>query len=201
MTAAVTYERTERGLRVLTDKHGHATRAEQGVKDLLVAIGEDPQREGLLETPSRVVKAFAEMTAGYADDPASILSRTFDVSCDEMVVVSGIEFTSLCEHHMLPFIGTVKIGYVPGKRVVGLSKLGRLTECFARRLQVQERMTQQIATAVQEHLKPRAVGVVVKAQHQCMACRGIRKRATMTTSALLGDLKTDAAMRNEFLSL
>lgn len=185
----------------LTEENEHASRAEDGVRELLMAIGLDPSSDGLSDTPARVVKAIGEMTAGYLQDPGEILARTFEVACDEMVVVDGIEFTSLCEHHLLPFVGEAKVAYVPGAKVVGLSKLARLVECFALRLQVQERLTQQIANAMNEHLSPRSVGVVIRAEHQCMACRGVRKRATMITSALLGDLKTDAAMRAEFMAL
>ena len=178
-----------------------ATAAESGVRALLRTTGRDPAHGDLIDTPARVVKAFLEMTQGYRQSPAEILARTFDVECDEMVIVDGVEFTSLCEHHLLPFVGTAKLGYVPGKRVVGLSKLARLVDCYAQRLQVQERLTQEIASAIDTYLEPRSVGVVVRAEHQCMACRGVRKRARMVTSALLGDLKTDPAMRAEFLQL
>ena len=168
---------------------------------LLQHLGEDPNREGLLDTPKRVVKALAEMTEGYHQDPASILSTVFDEQHDQMVVLEGIEFTSLCEHHMLPFVGTATVGYIPNGRVVGLSKLARIVECFARRLQVQERMTDQIADAITEQLHPRGVGVVIRAHHSCMGCRGVRKPAAlMTTSSLAGLIKDDPAARAEFLS-
>jgi GTP cyclohydrolase I len=172
------------------------------VMRLLQHIGEDVQREGLLDTPKRVVKALTEMTTGYELEAAQVLGTTFNVgNCDELVVVSGIHFDSLCEHHMLPFSGTAAVGYLPGERVVGLSKLARLVEMYARRLQVQERMTTQIATAIMDHLGARAAGVIVSGSHSCMSCRGVRKRATMTTSAMLGRLRDEAAMRAEFLDL
>jgi GTP cyclohydrolase IA len=168
---------------------------------LLIQSVDDCDRDGLLDTPARVVKALREMTAGNQQDPAKILSRTFDEPCDEMIVVSGITYTSLCEHHMLPFTGTADIGYIPGK-VVGLSKLARLVDCFATRLQIQERLTIQIADAIEEHLEPLGVAVVVRGRHACMACRGVRKAgATMVTSAMRGLLKDNPETRAEFLSL
>ena len=173
---------------------------EDAVRLLLRSV-DDPEREGLIETPRRVVKALWEMTRGYNDDPAVILSKTFNEPCDEMIVVSGIAFTSLCEHHLLPFTGTVDIGYIPGK-VVGLSKLARLVDCFSRRLQIQERMTSQIADAIGEHLTPKGVAVVVRGRHACMSCRGVRKsEAVMVTSAMRGRLIEDASARAEFLAL
>ena len=168
---------------------------------LLIQSVDDPDREGLQDTPMRVLKALKEMTRGYHDDPALILSRTFNEECDEMIVVSGISFTSLCEHHMLPFTGTADVGYIPGK-VVGLSKLARLVDCFAHRLQIQERMTAQIANAISQHLEPRGVAVVIKGTHACMSCRGVRKSgATMVTSAMHGIFKNNASARSEFLEL
>ena len=175
--------------------------AEDAVVTLLQYIGEDPERDGLAGTPERVVRAWREMTAGYAEDPAEILSRTFEETSDEMIVLRGITFHSMCEHHLLPFQGTAAVGYLPGK-VVGISKLARLVHCFARRLQIQERMTRQIADAVQQHLGARGVGVIVRAQHLCMACRGVRQEETeMVTSAMLGTLRSDATSRAEFLGL
>lgn len=173
------------------------------VRRILQHVGEDPDREGLLDTPKRVVKAFGEMTDGYALDPAVVLGTTFDVgNCDELVLVTGIEFTSLCEHHLLPFVGTASVGYLPGARVVGLSKLARLVDLYAHRLQVQERLTTQVATAIMQHLDAQAAGVVITAHHSCMSCRGVRKpTARMTTSAMLGKLRDDPAMRAEFLRL
>jgi GTP cyclohydrolase IA len=171
------------------------------VRRLLEWVGEDPTREGLLDTPKRVAKAWREMTVGYAEDPGSVLGTTFDVACDQLVAVTGIEFVSLCEHHVLPFTGVASVGYLPGERVVGLSKLGRVVDTFSRRLQVQERMTAQIAEAIQEHLAPQGVAVVVRGQHSCMSCRGVRKRSEMVTSAMLGEFRTNAELRNEFLAL
>lgn len=171
------------------------------VRRLLIHIGEDPDREGLVETPRRVVKALSEMTCGYYEDPAVVLGTTFDEQSDELVAVTGIEFVSLCEHHLLPFIGQASIGYLPGARVVGLSKLGRIVDTYARRLQVQERMTTQIADAIMTHLEPRGVGVVLRAQHSCMSCRGVQKTSTMVTSAMLGDFRDNPQLRAEFLGL
>ena len=175
--------------------------AEEAVVTLLRYIGEDPSREGLAGTPSRVAKAWREMTAGYREDPAEILSRTFEESSDELIILSGISFYSTCEHHLLPFYGTACVGYLPGK-VVGISKLARLVSCFAQRLQIQERMTRQIADAIETHLDARGVGVVVRAHHLCMGCRGVRQQDTdMITSAMLGKLRTDATSRSQFLRL
>ncbi|HEY6212863.1 MAG TPA: GTP cyclohydrolase I FolE [Vicinamibacterales bacterium] len=175
--------------------------AEEAVATLLRFIGEEPERDGLRDTPARVVKAWREMTAGYDDDPAEILSRTFDESSDEMIILRGITFHSTCEHHMLPFYGQAVVGYLPGK-VVGISKLARLVHCFARRLQIQERMTRQIADAIETHLEARGVGVVLRAHHLCMGCRGVRQEETeMVTSAMLGTLRSDPTTRAEFLRL
>ena len=175
--------------------------AEEAVATLLRYIGEDPSREGLADTPARVAKAWLEMTAGYREDPAEILSRTFEESSDELIILSGISFYSTCEHHLLPFYGTACVGYLPGK-VVGISKLARLVNCFAQRLQIQERMTRQIADAIETNLDARGVGVVVRAHHLCMGCRGVRQQDTdMITSAMLGKLRTDATSRSEFLRL
>ena len=175
--------------------------AEQAVATLLRFIGEDTGRDGLLDTPSRVVRAWREMTAGYGEDPAEILSRTFEESSDEMIVLRGITFYSVCEHHLLPFYGTASVGYLPG-RVVGISKLARLVYCFARRLQIQQRMTRQIAEAVEEHLDARGVGVVIRAHHLCMGCRGVRQEETeMVTSSMLGTLRSDPTSRAEFFRL
>jgi len=169
---------------------------------ILQHIGEDPTREGLLDTPKRVLKAFTEMTSGYQLNPADVLSTTFDVGpADELVVVRAIPFHSLCEHHLLGFTGTATVGYLPEGRVVGLSKLGRVVELYARRLQVQERMTTQIADAIVDHLDTDTAGVVVRARHSCMGCRGIQKSAEMVTSKLTGRLRSDPAMRAEFMAL
>lgn len=178
--------------------HGDAVRA---VQTLLAYLGENVERDGLRDTPDRVVKALCELTKGYDDDPAAILATTFDVAYDEMVTIGPYPFASLCEHHLLPFTGTAVLGYVPGDRVVGLSKLGRLIDCYARRLQVQERMTVQLADAMVQHLEPRGVGVVVRAVHQCMANRGVGKSAPMHTVALRGVLFDKPEARAEFLAL
>ena len=175
--------------------------AEKAVATLLRFIGEDPSRDGLIDTPARVAKAWREMTAGYGEDPAEILSRTFEETSDEMIVLRGISFYSTCEHHMLPFYGEAAVGYLPG-RVVGISKLARLVNCFARRLQIQERMTRQIAEAVETHLGAKGVGVVLRAHHLCMGCRGVRQEETeMVTSSMLGKLRRDPSTRSEFLKL
>ncbi|MBN8553912.1 MAG: GTP cyclohydrolase I FolE [Deltaproteobacteria bacterium] len=179
----------------------HATdSAEAAVKELIKLIGEDTNREGLKRTPHRVVKSLLELTSGYNLDPKSILSTTFTEKCNEMVVVRNIQFWSLCEHHMLPFHGTATVGYLPKDRIVGLSKIGRLVHCFARRLQVQERMTEEIANALQENLSPYGVGVIVRATHTCMEMRGVKTAAEMMTSCLLGQFR-EPATRSEFLAL
>ncbi len=180
------------------------------VQRLIEWTGDDPTREGVLDTPARVCKALREMTAGYGMDPAAILARTFDSADEtgqhwnEMVVLAGIRFTSLCEHHMLPFSGTAAVGYVPARdgRIVGISKLARLVECFARRLQVQERLATQVVEAVRQHLKPQGAGVLLKATHGCMTCRGVMQpEAVMATSALRGIILEEEAARAEFLRL
>jgi len=172
------------------------------VRRQLEFIGEDPARDGLLDTPARVIKALTEMTAGMREDPATILGTTFDVPFDELVMLRDVPFSSLCEHHMLPFTGHVTVGYLPGSRVVGISKIARLVSCRSMRLQVQERMTHQIAEDLMEHLKPRGVGVIVSASHQCMACRGVRMQGTtMVTSSMLGEFRDSAQLRSEFLAL
>ena len=173
----------------------------EAVVRLLEYIGEDPTREGLLDTPKRVVKALRELTSGYEQDPAAILATQFDEYSDEMVVVTGIEFSSMCEHHMLPFTGVATVGYIPSGGVVGLSKLARLVEVYAKRLQVQERMTTQIANAIEEHLVPLGCGVVITSHHSCMGMRGVKKPdAQMTTSALRGVFMTKGDVRQEFLA-
>lgn len=179
---------------------------EQSIKDLLSLIGEDPSRDGLLKTPARFIKAFKEMTQGYSIDPKTILSVVFenDEHYDEMVLLKDIEFNSLCEHHLLPFKGVAHVAYLPNKEtgaIVGLSKLARLVDCFANRLQVQERMTQEIAKSLEANLNPAGVGVIIKAHHQCMSCRGVKKsNSTMVTSALLGEMR-EPEVRAEFLKL
>lgn len=164
-------------------------------------IGDDKSREGLLKTPERVVKSWEKLFGGYHENPEEILSAVFEQgACDEMVVLKNIEFYSMCEHHLLPFFGTIHIGYIPNKRVVGISKLARLVETFARRLQIQEQMTAQIADTLMEFLAPKGVMVVAEAQHMCMLMRGVEKQnSTMITSALRGRFKSDAKTREEFM--
>lgn len=165
-----------------------------------------PLPQGMEETPDRVIKAFEQQTIGYQQDPARILLNAsgevvFHEEFDEMIVLRDIEFSSLCEHHLLPFFGTATVGYIPNGGVVGVSKLARLVDCFAKRFQVQERMTKQIADALEQHLHPRGVGVIVEAKHQCMTCRGVAKQnASMVTSVVRGFMKDDAKAREEFLA-
>ena len=178
--------------------------AEQAVRTLLGWAGDDPDREGLKNTPSRVVRAFEDWFSGYREDPVDFLRRTFYQvdGYDEMIVLRDINFESHCEHHMAPIIGKVHIGYIPNKNVVGISKLARVVETFSRRLQVQETMTAQIANCIQDVLKPKGVGVVVEGSHQCMTTRGIRKKGVaMITSRLLGDFRSDSRTRSEFLNI
>ena len=176
---------------------------EKLITELLTVIGEDPSREGLVDTPKRVVKSWTEIYAGYKQNPADILATVFeDGACDEMVILKDIEFSSMCEHHMLPFLGKAHVAYLPNKRVVGLSKLARLVDCFAKRLQIQEKMTQQIAEAIDTHLKPLGIGVIVEAHHQCMSCRGVKLRnTTMITSSMTGLFRSQPQVRQEFLAL
>jgi GTP cyclohydrolase I len=175
---------------------------EDAVVRILEYIGENPRREGLQETPERVVRSWKELYAGYAVNPGELLKRDFAPDgYDELIVCREIDFCSMCEHHLMPFTGRAHVGYLPGQRIVGLSKLARLVEAFARRLQIQERMTEQIASALEEHLQPRGVGVVIEAQHFCMVCRGVKKsRADMLTSSLKGSFR-EPALRSEFLAL
>jgi GTP cyclohydrolase I len=173
-----------------------------GIAGLIISIrDEEVERDGLAETPMRFLKAMKELTRGYQQDPAEILARVFDEKFDEMIVVRGIEFNSLCEHHLLPFIGTAQVGYIPNGSIVGLSKLARLVDCFANRLQVQERLTTQIADAIETHLEARGVGVVIRARHLCMGCRGVKKPAAeMVTAVMRGAMKNDPKAREEFLN-
>lgn len=176
--------------------------AMEAVRTLLEFVGEDPMREGLIDTPRRVAHALQEMTAGLSVDPKAVLGTTFTETCDELVVVTGIEFASLCEHHLLPFTGKATVGYLPGDRVVGLSKIPRLVNAFAARPQLQERLTTQIATTMQEVLSPRGVGVVMRAHHSCMGCRGVRQpNAEMVTSSMLGVVRSCPSLRAELLAL
>jgi GTP cyclohydrolase I len=178
--------------------------AEAAVRTLIRWAGDDPQREGLRDTPARVARAYEEFFAGYGQDPAEILKRTFSEveGYDEMIVMSDIRFESHCEHHMVPIIGKAHVGYLPDKRVVGISKLARLVEVYARRLQVQEKMTVQIADTLQEILQPRGVAVVIEAAHQCMTTRGVHKPGVgLITSRMVGAFRDDPSTRREFLAV
>ncbi len=179
------------------------SQAEDAVRTLLRWSGEDPAREGLLETPKRVVEAYKDWFSGYAVDPRAYLKRTFEemAGYDEMVVLRDIEFESHCEHHMAPIIGRAHVGYLPTSKVVGISKLARVVDVFARRFQVQEKMTAEIARCINDVLQPRGVGVVIEAVHECMTTRGIHKRGvSMITSKMLGTFRSDARTRSEFLT-
>jgi len=182
-------------------KDENRIKAEAGIKNLLTHLGQDPTREGIVDTPKRVVKAMTEMTEGYYMEPKLILERQFaSEGYDDLVVVRGIRFSSMCEHHLLPFIGEASVAYMPRDKVVGLSKLPRLVECYARRLQLQEKMTREIADAIQKYLDPIGVGVHVRAQHQCMACRGVKQQdADMVTTTVLGSLREDKCLKDEFI--
>ena len=173
------------------------------VKQTLIEIGEDPDREGLIKTPERVARSLKFLTRGYTQDINEVINGAiFTQDCDDMVIVKDIEFYSLCEHHMLPFFGKCHIGYIPKGKVFGVSKLARLVDVFARRLQIQERMTQQIAQQIFEIIEPEGVGVVVEAQHLCMRMRGVEKQnSQMVTSSMLGSFRKETATRMEFLSL
>ncbi|MGH9739476.1 MAG: GTP cyclohydrolase I FolE [Candidatus Acidiferrales bacterium] len=173
------------------------------VRRMLVQIGEDPNREGLRRTPERFEKALRYLTSGYRQDPEKILNNAmFSVGYDEMVVVKDIEVYSLCEHHLLPFFGKCHVAYLPNKKVVGLSKIARLVNMYARRLQIQERLTNQIATTIQEQLNPQGVGVIIEARHLCMVMRGVEKQnSAAVTSAMLGEFRDNKQTRDEFLSL
>lgn len=181
----------------------NSARMEEVVHEMLELVGENPEREGLLRTPGRVARAWEFLTDGYTTDIERVLNNAiFEEQYDEMVVVKDIEFYSLCEHHALPFFGKAHIGYIPNGRIVGLSKLPRIVDMFARRLQVQERMTTQIAEAIQEALQPQGVAVVTEASHLCMMMRGVQKQESATTaSAMLGAFKTQRETRNEFMHL
>jgi GTP cyclohydrolase I len=176
---------------------------EKIVRELLHQLGEDPDRDGLVRTPARVAKSFRFLTGGYAQDPLAILNNAlFEVTYDEMVVVRDIDFYSLCEHHLIPFFGRVHVAYIPNGRVVGLSKIPRLVEMFARRLQVQERLTVQIADTIEQVLQPRGVAVVAESTHLCMVMRGVEKQnAFAITSSMRGDFKNDQKTRAEFMEL
>ena len=174
---------------------------EKAVHDILVAVGENPEREGLLKTPSRVARAYGELLEGYRTDPLKLVNKaTFKADYDDMVIVRDIEFYSLCEHHMLPFLGRAHVAYLPKGEVIGLSKIPRIVDMFSRRLQIQEKMTRQIADFIEELLKPRGVAVVIEAVHLCGMIRGVKKHdARMTTSSMLGAFRNNEATRIEFL--
>jgi len=177
---------------------------EEAVRTLIRWAGDDPEREGLLETPQRVVKSFDDFFKGYTQDPAEFLSKTFEETddYDEMVVLKNMRFESHCEHHMVPFIGKAHVGYLPSGKVVGISKLARLVDVFSKRLQIQEKLTAQIADTLEAVLKPRGVAVVIEAIHQCMTTRGVHKPGTATvTSRMLGSFRSDPTTRREFLSI
>ena len=176
--------------------------AEDAIRTLLLWAGDDPDREGLVDTPKRVARAYEDWFSGYKQDPVKYLKRTFEEveGYDEMIVLRDIAFESHCEHHMAPIIGKAHVGYLPNNKVVGISKLARVVEAFARRLQVQEKMTAQIAHCIQDVLKPRGCGVIINASHQCMTTRGIHKTSvSMVTSQMLGAFRKDARTRSEFL--
>jgi len=178
------------------------TDIECAVRTILEAIGEDPNRQGLQRTPARVARTYQELTAGYHVDPVKLINDAiFDVTYDEMVIVRDIDFYSLCEHHLLPFMGRAHVGYIPNGKVIGLSKIPRIVEMYSRRLQIQEQMTQQIAEFLNEVLQPQGVAVVCEAVHMCAAMRGVKKpNARMVTSAMLGTFKKSQSTRNEFLA-
>ncbi|ODT88965.1 GTP cyclohydrolase I FolE [Phenylobacterium sp. SCN 70-31] len=188
------------------DKTGKPTEADAlaAVRTLIEWAGDDPDREGLLDTPRRVVKAYGELFAGYGTDPRAYLERTFEEvgGYDELVLLKDIRVVSFCEHHMLPFLGRAHVGYLPNDRVVGISKLARVVHGFARRLQIQEKLTAEIAEAIQEVLKPKGVGVVIVSEHSCMTMRGVNTPGSkLTTSTLLGDVRDDPRTRQEFFDL
>lgn len=178
-------------------------RAEAAVRELLLAIGEDPEREGLQETPARVARAYAELTAGMRQRPEEVLTTTFDIGHDEMVLVRDIELWSMCEHHLVPFTGVAHVGYIPSEsgKITGLSKLARLVDVYAKRPQVQERLTTQVADALMEILEPRGVIVVIEAEHLCMTMRGVRKAGARTITSAVRGMMHNAATRSEAMSL
>jgi GTP cyclohydrolase I len=184
--------------------HPTQAEAEAAVRTLIEWAGDDPDREGLLETPARVAKAYRELFSGYEADPRAYLEKTFEEvgGYDELVVLTDIRVVSFCEHHMLPFLGRAHVGYLPRNRVVGISKLARVVNGFARRLQIQEKLTSQVAEAIQDILQPKGVGVVVQSEHSCMTMRGVNTPGSLlTTSTLLGEVRDDPRTRQEFLEL
>ena len=188
----------------VTSQRPSREQAEDAVRTLIAWAGDDPEREGLQETPNRVVRSYQEFFEGYGQDPVKMLQRTFEETdgYDEMVLLKDIRFESHCEHHMAPIIGKAHVAYLPEHRVIGISKLARLVEVYARRLQIQEKMTAQIANAINETLRPQGVAVVIEAAHQCMTTRGVHKPGVlMVTSRMLGAFRDDAATRREFLAM
>ena len=188
----------------MTEAPVSQSEAEAAVRTLIRWAGDDPDREGVLDTPARVARSYRELFAGYETDPRSYLERTFEEvgGYDELIVLKDIRFVSFCEHHMLPVVGRAHVGYLPTNRVVGISKLARVVHGFARRLQIQEKMTSEIALAIQEVLRPQGVGVVVEAEHSCMTLRGVNTAgSSLTTSHLSGVIRDDARTREEFLRL
>lgn len=188
---------------VALDKEGERRETiEEAVRQILYHVGEDPERQGLEKTPTRIAKMYDEILAGYKTDPVALVNGAlFDVEYDEMILVKDIEFFSMCEHHMLPFFGKAHVAYIPQKKIIGLSKIPRIVEMFARRLQVQERMTRQIADLIDEILEPRGVAVVVEGAHMCSMMRGVKKeQAQMVTSAMLGLFRDKQKTRNEFMN-
>ena len=195
-------------MRFMTDAHASpsvsAAEAEAAVRTLIKWAGDDPDREGLLDTPARVARSYKELFEGYESDPREYLERTFEEvgGYNQLVVLKDIRFVSFCEHHMLPVVGVAHVGYLPTDRVVGISKLARVVRGYARRLQIQEKMTAEIATAIEEVLRPQGVGVVIEAEHSCMTLRGVNvPGARLTTSSLLGVVRDDPRTREEFLRL
>lgn len=185
----------------LADSKVNAEEIQKAISSILHAVGENPEREGLLRTPERVARMYAELLSGYKADPVAVVNEAiFEVKYDEMVIVRDVEFYSLCEHHILPFMGRVHVAYIPDGKVLGLSKIPRIVDIFARRLQVQERMTRQIADLIRDLLHPQGVGVVVEGVHLCMMIRGVQKHnARLTTSAMHGAFRANLATRQEFL--
>jgi len=200
----VTSRSTEFKPKVITQNAPSREEAEEAVRTLIRWAGEDPSREGLIDTPARVVRAYEEHFAGYRDDPVEYLQRTFEEveGYDEMVVLRDIRVESHCEHHMLPIVGKAHVAYLPDRRVVGISKLARVVDAYAKRMQIQEKLTAQIASTIEEILQPKGVAVVIDAAHECMTLRGVHKPGvTMVTSHMLGRFRTDPKTRREFMAI